>query len=67
MSERIAKAKNGVRDSAGLSNYLIDEAKIVCVPGSAFGMEGYLRISYAIGDGEIEEGLNRLESALDRM
>ncbi len=67
VSERIAKARNGVRDSAGLSNYLIDEAKIVCVPGSAFGMEGHLRISYAIGDGEIEEGLNRLESALDRM
>ena len=67
VSERIAKARNGVRDSAGLSNYLIDEAKIVCVPGSAFGMEGHLRISYAIGDREIEEGLNRLETALDRM
>jgi len=67
VSERIATAKHGVRDSAGLSNFLIDEAKIVCVPGSAFGMEGYLRISYAIGDAEIEEGLNRLESALDRM
>jgi len=67
MSERIARARNGVRDSAGLSNFLIDEAKIVCVPGSAFGMEGHLRLSYAIGDREIEEGLNRLETALDRM
>ena len=67
LSARIAGARNGVRDSAGLSDYLIDEAKIVCVPGSAFGMEGHLRISYAIGDREIEEGLNRLETALDRM
>jgi aspartate/methionine/tyrosine aminotransferase len=30
-------------------------------------MEGHLRLSYAIGDREIEEGLNRLETALDRM
>jgi aspartate aminotransferase len=67
LSERIGAARNGVRDSAGLSNFLIDEAKIVCVPGSAFGMEGHLRLSYAIGDREIEEGLNRLETALDRM
>jgi aspartate/methionine/tyrosine aminotransferase len=30
-------------------------------------MEGHLRLSYAIGDRDIEEGLNRLEAALDRM
>jgi aspartate aminotransferase len=56
-----------VTDSAGLSDFLIDEARIVCVPGSAFGMEGHMRLSYAIADGDIEEGLNRLESALNRM
>jgi len=67
VSERIGAARNGVTDSAGLSDFLIDEARIVCVPGSAFGMEGHLRLSYAIGDRDIEEGLNRLEAALDRM
>jgi aspartate aminotransferase len=67
MSERIKASRNGVSDSAGLSDFLIDEARIVCVPGSAFGMEGHLRFSYAIADGDIEEGLNRLESALNRM
>jgi aspartate aminotransferase len=67
LTERIGAARNGVTDSAGLSDFLIDEARIVCVPGSAFGMEGHLRLSYAIGDQDIEEGLNRLESALDRM
>lgn len=67
LSERIRSARNGVADSAGLSDFLIDEARIVCVPGSAFGMEGHLRLSYAIADKEIEEGLNRLEVALDRM
>ncbi len=65
--ERIRSARNGVADSAGLSDFLIDEARIVCVPGSAFGMEGHLRLSYAIADRDIEEGLDRLEAALERM
>ncbi len=67
MSERIRRAKNGVRDSVGLCDYLIDEAKIVCVPGSAFGMEGHLRLSYAIGEREIHDGLDRMDAALQRM
>ncbi|MGE5177174.1 MAG: aminotransferase class I/II-fold pyridoxal phosphate-dependent enzyme, partial [Hyphomicrobiales bacterium] len=67
LSERIAAARNGVADAAGLCDYLIDEAKIVCVPGSAFGMEGHVRLSYAISTRDIEEGLDRLEKALDRM
>ena len=67
LSERIRSARNGVADSAGLSDFLIDEARIVCVPGSAFGMEGHLRLSYAIAQHDIEEGMDRLEAALDRM
>ncbi|MBI4364172.1 MAG: pyridoxal phosphate-dependent aminotransferase [Candidatus Latescibacteria bacterium] len=67
LGERIRSARNGVCDSATLSDFLIDEARIVCVPGSAFGMEGHLRLSYAISDHDIDEGLGRLEDALDRM
>jgi len=67
LSERIAAAGNGVRDSVGLCDFLIDEAKVVCVPGSAFGMEGHVRISYAVGERDIVEGLDRMEAALDRM
>ena len=66
-SEAIARARNGVADSAQLCDYLIDEAKVVCVPGSAFGMEGHVRISYAIGERDIEEGLDRIAAALERM
>lgn len=67
LSERIAGAGHGVRDSVALCDYFIDEAKVVCVPGSAFGMEGHIRISYAIGERDIVEGLDRLETALDRL
>jgi aspartate aminotransferase len=66
-SARIHSARNGVHDSVTLCDYLIDEAKIVCVPGSAFGMEGHLRISYAVSERDITEGLDRMEAALERM
>jgi len=56
-----------VRDSVSLCDYLIDEARIVCVPGSAFGMEMHLRLSYAIGEQAIRDGLGRLATALQRM
>jgi aspartate aminotransferase len=67
LSDRIRRAKNGVRDSVTLCDYLIDEARVVCVPGIAFGMEGHLRLSYAIGERDIQEGLDRFDSALDRL
>jgi len=67
LSERIRGAKKGVKDSVGLCDYLIDEARIVCVPGSAFGMEGHLRLSYALGEREIHDGLDRMDAALQRM
>ena len=66
-SEAIAHAANGVNDSVALCDYLIDQAKVVCVPGAAFGMEGHIRISYANSEAEITEGLDRIEAALRRM
>ena len=39
---------------------LLDQGKVAAVPGSAFGAEGYLRLSYATSDAVIEKGLSRL-------
>jgi aspartate aminotransferase len=39
---------------------LLDEQKVAAVPGSAFGAEGYLRLSYATSDATIVKGLERL-------
>ena len=50
-----------VRDSIELSRFLLDEARVVVTPGSAFGMEGYLRISYANSLEAIQEGVRRIE------
>ena len=57
----------GVSGSAALCDYLIDEARVVCVPGAAFGMEGHIRLSYAIADTEIADGLDRFEAALKHL
>jgi len=40
---------------------LLDQEKVAAVPGSAFGAEDYLRISYATSMANIEKGLDRIE------
>jgi aspartate aminotransferase len=68
LSERIRASRRAeVRDSVGLCDYLINEARVVCVPGAAFGMEGHLRLSYAASDRQLEEGLDRMARALDKL
>jgi len=41
-------------------NRLLDQQKVAAVPGSAFGAEGYLRLSYATSDEVIAKGVSRL-------
>ena len=52
---------NGSMDLAG---FLMDEAKVAIVPGSAFGADEYIRLSYATSMENIEEGLERIIMAL---
>jgi aspartate/methionine/tyrosine aminotransferase len=46
--------------SAELAELAIDEAKVAVVPGEAFGAPGYFRMSYALGDDDLVEGVRRL-------
>src|SRR5487761_214399 len=46
--------------SAELADLLLDEAEIAVVPGEAFGTPGYFRLSCALGDADLEEGLTRM-------
>ena len=43
-----------------LSELLLDEAKVAIVPGEAFGTPGYARLSFALGDDDLGEGLQRI-------
>ncbi len=54
------------KDDWELAEFLLEEAKIAVVPGSAFGYPGYLRLSYATSMENIEEGLNRFKEAVER-
>jgi aspartate aminotransferase len=46
--------------SAELAELCINEAKVAVVPGEAFGAPGYFRMSYALGDDDLVEGISRL-------
>jgi aspartate aminotransferase len=46
--------------SAELAAIILDEAEVAVVPGEAFGTDGYLRFSYALGDADIAEGVSRI-------
>jgi aspartate/methionine/tyrosine aminotransferase len=49
-----------VSSSLELADIAIEEAKVAVVPGEAFGAPGYFRMSYALGDDAIVEGVTRL-------
>ena len=50
--------------SAELSALILDEVEVAVVPGEAFGTPGYLRLSYALGDDDLIEGISRIQDLL---
>lgn len=44
-----------------LAAIILEEAEVAVVPGEAFGAPGYLRLSYALGDDDLVEGITRLQ------
>ena len=49
-----------VDSSATMASVVLDEAEVAVVPGEAFGTPGYLRMSYALGDDDLVEGVTRM-------
>ncbi len=47
--------------STELAGLILDKAEVAVVPGEAFGSPGYLRLSYALGDDDLVEGVSRLQ------
>ena len=50
----------GVNDDVELAEYILDQADVALVPGSAFGCPGYMRLSFATSMENLEEALQRL-------
>lgn len=47
--------------SLELADLILEQAEVAVVPGEAFGPSGYLRLSYALGDEQLLEGVQRLQ------
>jgi aspartate aminotransferase len=50
--------------SSELAELLLEEADVAVVPGEAFGTNGYFRLSCALSDADLEEGVGRLAKLL---
>jgi aspartate/methionine/tyrosine aminotransferase len=50
--------------SAELASLILEQAEVAVVPGEAFGTQGYFRLSYAMADADIEEGVGRIGKLL---
>ena len=68
-SPYIGKSFNGQRinNSQQLAEILLEKALIATVPGSAFGMEGYLRFSYATSNENIAKGMDQLKDFIQNL
>jgi aspartate/methionine/tyrosine aminotransferase len=53
-----------VTNTVELAEVILDEARVAIVPGEGFGAPGYARLSYALGDDDLMEGVRRIGDLL---
>ncbi|HYC61651.1 MAG TPA: pyridoxal phosphate-dependent aminotransferase [Thermoanaerobaculia bacterium] len=56
-----------ITNSQTFADYLLDEARVAVVPGSAFGADKFIRISYATSLERLHEGVRRMDAALRKL
>ncbi|MGV8074847.1 MAG: pyridoxal phosphate-dependent aminotransferase [Syntrophobacteraceae bacterium] len=56
-----------IRNSVDLADYLMEQAHVALVPGSAFGEDKCLRFSFALSMDDLKEGFDRIGEALSRL
>ena len=56
---------DGIKNDIELGEYLLEQAEVALVPGSAFGAKGYMRLSYATSMENLKTAIERLRDALD--
>lgn len=60
-------ASGKLEDSGSFCSYLLKEKSVATVPGSSFGLEGFIRFSYSNSMSEIEEGIDRIKEWLNTL
>src|SRR5262249_23559077 len=64
LGKELAGARPG--STTELAEVILEHADVAVVPGEAFGTPGYFRLSCALGDADLEEGLARMHKLLDQ-
>ncbi|HLV72634.1 MAG TPA: pyridoxal phosphate-dependent aminotransferase [Vulgatibacteraceae bacterium] len=69
VKELLGKELRGKRPqtSVELAALILEEAEVALVPGEAFGTPGYFRLSYALGDDDLVEGVSRVAKLLSEV
>lgn len=66
-AEELIKMSPAINTDIELADYLLNEAEIAVVPGSAFGAPSYLRISYATSLDKVKEAMKRMAAAVTKL
>lgn len=56
-----------IKDATDLCMYLLNEAHVATVPGSAFGADDYIRLSYAAAEEDLRTALKRIKQAIEQL
>lgn len=69
VSDLFGKSTAGrtIENATDLSMYLLDEAHVATVPGSAFGADEYIRLSYAASEEDLHKAIGRIKNAIDQL
>ena len=61
---RVIERMDGISDDVELAQLLLEKAEVALVPGSAFGLAGHLRLSFATDMESLEKALTRIQDAI---
>ena len=69
ISNLINKSFNDIKikDSLAFSKLLLEAENVAVIPGSAFGFENYIRISYATSSENVKKGIERLQAFINNL
>tara|TARA_Y100000739_G_scaffold228430_1_gene240173 strand:+ start:412 stop:1560 length:1149 start_codon:yes stop_codon:yes gene_type:complete len=56
-----------LKDTFDIAEYILNDARIVTVPGDGFGAPGHVRFSYAVSSSTIENGMDKLKLSLSKL
>ncbi len=65
--QQIINAIEGINNDTELAEFILNETGVALVPGSAFGAEGHMRLSYATSMDNLNTALDRLQSLFGRI